>query len=323
MRREIADELNRRGALGLPFDFLIDYRGDRLVVGEGASSPFYLAIEGKALRPLSDFGRGSSVTPALVARPESCEEYLRRFEVIRAGLLRGDSYLANLTLRTPVDLTGDPATILARAGAKYAVWLPGRFVCFSPETFVRVSADGVIRSFPMKGTIDAALPHARERLLADPKEQAEGATIVDLIRNDLSSVATGVRVCRWRYVDEVKTRQGSLLQVSSEVAGRLPSDWRSRLGTILDRLLPAGSITGAPKDSTRRLIAQAERHERGFYTGICGRFDGSALDTGVLIRFIERAGDGSCYYHAGGGITIYSDPRSEYREVVEKIYLPL
>lgn len=323
MRSDYIDVLNRRGATGQPFYFLLDYKGEELVIDDlSGEMPFYLAIDGEANRPLDHFRRASKEPLALTAHPESYESYRRRFAVIREGLQRGDSYLANLTVRTPIDFTGDPLELLSRVKAKYAAWLPGRFVCFSPEIFVRVSADGVIRSFPMKGTIDATLPNAREQILQDPKELAESATIVDLIRNDLSSVASGVRVERFRYVDEVKTRDGALLQVSSEVAGQLPSDWRSRLGEILDRLLPAGSITGAPKESTRALIARAEQHERGFYTGICGYFDGESLDTGVMIRFIEREGD-RYYYHAGGGITINSDCRSEYEEVIEKIYLPI
>ena len=206
--------------------------------------------------------------------------------------------------------------------AKYCAWLPGHFLCFSPEIFVRISSDGVISSYPMKGTIDATLPDAEQRILSDPKEQAESATIVDLIRNDLSSVAEHVRVERYRYIDRVETRGGALLQVSSEVTGQLPSGWQGELGTILSKLLPAGSITGAPKAATQALIARAEQHERGFYTGICGFFDGESLDTGVMIRFIERDGE-HFYYHAGGGITINSDCRSEYEEVIEKIYLPL
>lgn len=323
MRSDYIDELNRRGAAGQPFYFLLDYRGEELVIDDlSGEAPFYLAIDGRANRPLSHFGRQSDAPLSLTAQPESYERYRRRFDVIREGLLRGDSYLANLTLRTPVHFTGDPIELLSKVRAKFTAWLPGRFVCFSPEIFVRVSPEGVISSHPMKGTIDATLPNAREQILEDPKELAESATIVDLIRNDLSSVASGVRVKRFRYVDKVKTCDGALLQVSSEVAGQLPEDWRSRLGEILDRLLPAGSITGAPKGSTQVLIARAEQHERGFYTGICGYFDGRSLDTGVMIRFIEREGDHH-YYHAGGGITINSSCRSEYEEVIEKIYLPI
>ena len=84
-----------------------------------------------------------------------------------------------------------------------------RFVVFSPEIFVKIR-DEHIYSFPMKGTIDATLPDARRRILDDPKEMAEHATIVDLIRNDLSMVATEVMVARYRYIDELPTHKGAV-----------------------------------------------------------------------------------------------------------------
>ena len=169
----------------------------------------------------------------------------------------------------------------------YKLWMRDRFVVFSPEIFVR-TRDGLIYSYPMKGTIDATLPDARRRILDDPKEAAEHATIVDLIRNDLSIVASEVCVPRYRYIDELRTHNGSLLQVSSEIRGRLPEGWNGHVGEILFSLLPAGSITGAPKKKTLEIIAEAETYERGFYTGVVGYFDGQDLDSAVMIRFMEQ-----------------------------------
>ena len=99
----------------------------------------------------------------------------------------------------------------------------------------------------MKGTIDASLPDAKEVLLRDEKEAAEHATITDLIRNDLSRVATEVTVTRYRYLDELHTHCGRLLQMSSEIRGRLPENYHEKLGSLFFELLPAGSITGAPR----------------------------------------------------------------------------
>ena len=99
----------------------------------------------------------------------------------------------------------------------------------------------------MKGTLDATLPDAAGRLLADEKETAEHATIVDLIRNDLSQIATEVCVPRYRYLETLQTHCGPPLQMSSEVRGRLPENYLEHLGTFFFRLLPAGSVTGAPK----------------------------------------------------------------------------
>ena len=93
----------------------------------------------------------------------------------------------------------------------------------------------------MKGTIDAHIPDAETKVLSDYKELSEHYTIVDLIRNDLSMVASLVRVERFRYIDRIETSNGPILEVSSEIKGDLPSDWKNRLGEIIRTLLPAGS----------------------------------------------------------------------------------
>lgn len=126
------------------------------------------------------------------------------------------------------------------------------FYGFSPEIFIRIH-NGRIYSYPMKGTINASTPSADRLLINDPKETAEHATIVDLIRNDLSMVAEQVSVSRYRYIDKLQTNQGSILQTSSEIQGVLPDDYLTNLGSIIFQLLPAGSITGAPKKKQCRL----------------------------------------------------------------------
>ena len=210
------------------------------------------------------------------------------------------------------------------------------FVCFSPETFVRIKG-GRIYSYPMKGTLDASLPNAEKLLMEDQKEAAEHATIVDLIRNDLSRVAEDVRVDKYRYIDVLHTNKGDILQTSSEISGRLPEDYPHHLGEILDAQLPAGSITGAPKDKTMQIIQEAEGYDRGFYTGIMGIYDQGELNSAVMIRFIEEEevfpsktenrmnyeAIRKLYFKAGGGITSKSDCRKEYEEVIQKIYLPI
>jgi len=122
----------------------------------------------------------------------------------------------------------------------------------------------------MKGTIDATVPDAENVILNDPKETAEHYTIVDLIRNDLSIVAKNVRVKRFRYIDLIRTDTKNLLQVSSEICGDLENGYESALGDIIFSLLPAGSVSGAPKKKTTEIIAAAEGTKRGYYTGIAG-----------------------------------------------------
>lgn len=252
--------------------------------------------------------------------PVDYEVYREKFDTVRQGLARGDSFLLNLTVATELEMSWTLEEIFHRARSPYRLLVPGRFVCFSPEIFVRVG-NGEISSFPMKGTIDASVPDAERVILEDYKERSEHNTIVDLIRNDLNRVSERVDVRRFRYIDRLRVSRGEILQVSSEVVGRLAGDYKSRLGDIVFGMLPAGSISGAPKPSTLDIISRAEREPRGFYTGVFGYFDGERLDSAVMIRYIERR-DGRYYFRSGGGITINSDCRSEYEEVLAKVYLP-
>jgi para-aminobenzoate synthetase component 1 len=242
------------------------------------------------------------------------------FEVVRHGLNRGDSYLVNLTVATEIDCSLTLEQIFQLSQAPYQLYIPGHFVCFSPERFVRIK-DGLISTNPMKGTIKADIPEAEKIILADPKEKAEHATIVDLLRNDLSLSAQNVRVNRYRYIDRIVTRQREILQVSSEITGRLPQGYESFLGDLIFKMLPAGSCSGAPKKSTVDIIRRAEQKDRGFYTGVFGYFDGQNFDSAVLIRFIEKKGR-KLFFRSGGGITAYSSLESEYQEALDKIYLP-
>ncbi len=256
------------------------------------------------------------------AVPPLEDTYLRAFNRVMMGLQRGDSFLCNLTCRLPLRTNLTLDHIYHHAQAPYRLHWRGHFACFSPEPFMRIAASGQISTFPMKGTMPVTEHDAEARLLADLKEQAEHATVVDLLRNDLSQVARDVVVHRYRYVEQVESRSGNLLQTSSEIVGQLPKDWYAHLGHILLPLLPAGSITGAPKPATCHIIAEAEGVERGFYTGVMGLYDGETFDSAVMIRFVEQQEDGSLVFRAGGGITAQSDCAREYREVLDKVYVP-
>ena len=174
----------------------------------------------------------------------------------------------------------------------------------------------------MKGTIDASVANAQSIILGDTKELAEHVTIVDLIRNDLSVVASNVSVVRFRYIDHLVTNRKHLLQVSSEISGDLNAEFKSNVGSLLMQLLPAGSVSGAPKMKTVEIIHRAENEKRGYYTGVFGIFDGENIDSGVMIRFIERF-EGKYYYRSGGGLTTQSDCEAEYKEALNKIYVPV
>lgn len=320
----VREAMNRCGAAGHPFLFGVDFElREGFFVEDPCGRPTDIRFVCGGAGNTSGMereGRSSAASRIEVVRSDRAA-YLRRFDRIRRGLLRGDTFLANLTERTPVRCDLSLEEIFRRTQARYKLLLPGRAVCFSPECFVRIEG-GRIRSFPMKGTIDASRPGAEAELLADYKETCEHRTIVDLIRNDLSRVADRVRVERFRYVEPIATSRGEILQTSSEIVGTLRAGWQKELGDILFSLLPAGSISGAPKEATLRLIREAEQQPRGFYTGVFGYFDGRDLDSGVLIRYVEQDA-GGLWFRSGGGITIHSDPQAEYDEVLTKIYLPL
>lgn len=330
-KEEAIAQMNAWAKADVPFLFVIDYAQEHSYIEtldkiDADSCLFQFRRTGNAVK--SDTTR----TPNAANRcagginwkiiPPAPAVYKRAFDTVKQNLQAGNSYLTNLTCKVPVSTDFTLKSIFLHSKALYKLWMKEKFVCFSPEIFVRIEA-GKIKSFPMKGTIDATLPDAGNILMKDEKEAAEHATIVDLIRNDLSMVASHVKVASYRYIDLLQTNKGHILQTSSEICGTLPDDYPEHIGDILFKLLPAGSITGAPKSKTMQIIADAENYDRGFYTGVMGCYADRQLDSAVMIRFIEQENDGQLYFKAGGGITAQSCWESEYKEVIQKIYVPI
>ena len=311
--------MNEAGRIGIPFLFGFDFELD-----EG----FFITNPLQQSEILFDInGFKNCVEEAkeeeefhFSAFPENYNRYSQRFNHVMDGLQRGDTSLTNLTIKTPVETDLSLKEIFLCSKAMYRLYLPNRFVCFSPERFVRIE-DGKIFSHPMKGTIDASIENAAEVILNDYKEKAEHQTMVGLTCDDISRVAIEVKVNRFRYIDKLETTNGSILQVSSEIEGTLPDNWTENIGTHFFELLPAGSILGAPKQATLAIIREAEQESRGYYTGVAGYFDGEKLDSCVLIRYIEQA-EGNFFFRSGGGITINSKCEKEYAEAIRKVYLP-
>ncbi len=313
-------KMNLLGTQRTPFLFMIDFE---------MNHPMVIPVEEvEANVLLYDIEGFKNYTPQRADNPQcffrlkeavSRERYSIAFDYCLQQLRLGNSYLLNLTFPSEVETNLTLKDIFFQSSSKYKVWYQDSLVCFSPETFVKIS-DGKIFSFPMKGTIDASIPNAREIILNDPKETAEHYTIVDLIRNDLSMVAQNVRVDNFRYIDHISTNNKNLLQVSSQISGLLPEDYAAGIGDILRALLPAGSVSGAPKKKTLEIIQQAEQYQRGFYTGVFGYFDGTNLNSAVMIRFVENI-EGKLFYKSGGGITTRSQQEDEYKELLDKIYL--
>jgi para-aminobenzoate synthetase component I len=316
---EFESKLNHWGHERVPFLFLVDFELENLFAWKIDEVPDDILF---SVGKLANIGSSeNSRKVSLTTYEMGPQKYKARFAFVKERIERGDSYLVNLTIKTEIDLNYRLDELIKFCEAKYKFCWKDKFLVFSPETFIQIK-DKRIYSYPMKGTIDAAIDDAEEAILTDAKELSEHITIVDLIRNDLSRVADNVEVNRFRYLGSIKTNQKDLLQVSSEISGTLPEGYTSKIGSILVSLLPAGSISGAPKNRTVQIIREAEKEKRGFYTGVFGYFDGTDLDSAVLIRFIEQQGD-KFYYRSGGGITAQSDVDKEYQEAIDKIYVPV
>lgn len=317
---EFVKTMNRWGQEKVPFLFIIDFEMMNPVIlklNEVDTTEIVYSINGFT----NIVNEKRSETIVIEKSPGAFLAYKKKFDKVLAYLEYGDTFLTNLTISTEIKLECSLWEIFFQSAAKYKLLFKNQFLVFSPETFVQIR-DGKIFSYPMKGTIDASLPNAKEKILSDKKELAEHVTIVDLIRNDLSQVSSHVNVNRFRYIDEVRTGTKNLFQVSSEVCGQLDSQYRNYLGDILLKLLPAGSVSGAPKPKTLEIIREVEEENRGYYTGVFGYYNGSELDSGVMIRFIENRA-GKYFYRSGGGITTQSVVESEYQEAIDKVYVPV
>jgi para-aminobenzoate synthetase component 1 len=316
---QFIEKMNKYGAQNVPFMFIIDFDMKYPEIHKLIELPAGIKFSAPLLS--AHPGLTSARQFSLKKTPVSFERYSDAFSNVQKNIVAGNTYLLNLTFPTLIESDWTLEEIYNSSVAKYKLLYHNMFAVFSPEIFVRIH-DGIIQSFPMKGTIDASVKDALKILISDKKEEAEHNTIVDLIRNDLSKVADNVTVTRYRYIDRIKTISSELLQVSSEITGSLGLGYENHLGDIIGAMLPAGSVTGAPKLETVRIIKESENYERGWYTGIFGVFDGKSLDSGVMIRFIEKKGN-DFYFKSGGGITYMSDPLKEYEELITKVYVPV
>ncbi|MDR0228690.1 MAG: aminodeoxychorismate synthase component I [Flavobacteriaceae bacterium] len=319
LKDSIISKMNELGKRKKPFLFILSFDEQEGVVQELDQVDKNIFFNFNGITNNQTFNK--ETTPLLESFPIYIANYQEQFDKVQKEISLGNTYLINLTIETPITLNCSLKDIYNSVRAKYKLFFKDNFICFSPETFIQIKGK-TIYSFPMKGTVDATLPNAEQQILNDPKENAEHYTIVDLIRNDLNTVSKKVKVDRFKYLDRLETSKGSILQMSSQISGELPSNWHETIGDIFQQLLPAGSITGSPKARTVQIINTVETHHRNYYTGVCGIYDGENLDSGVMIRYIENTTNGFVY-KSGGGITFCSDAEKEYEELIQKVYIPL
>ena len=315
---DLMDELSLKK---VPFFFMVDFLLEKVeVFQENEIKEESLLIDFQNFKNIKTT-EAENAEIELKILSESAEIYRKGFDFVQENLRQGNSYLTNYTMKSEIAINLTLKEIFYHSKAKYKVWYNDEFVFFSPETFVEI-IDGQIYTHPMKGTIEASIENAVEILKNDVKEKAEHFTVVDLLRNDLSMVADEVQVDEFQRIDFIKTQQKDLYAMSSKISGKLKPEFQNKIGTVMKTLLPAGSILGAPKPKTLEIIAEAENYDRGFYTGVCGWFDGENLDSCVMIRFIEKE-NGKLFFKSGGGITHLSKFADEYKEMKNKIYVPI
>lgn len=302
----------------IPHIFVFDYALTQAYVWKTNEIPNNVLV---SFPSFSNINNNNQITPPqLSITPTPLQAYHRSFDIVQHHLKRGNSFLVNLTAETQIHTKSSLTEIFYASSAPFKLCIDNEFVVFSPEPFISIF-DDYIQTFPMKGTIDARIDNAQEKILHNKKEMAEHATIVDLLRNDMSMIAKNVRVKKYRYTETIRTSNTPLIQVSSCIEGTILPELQKKHGSILYSMLPAGSICGAPKPKTLEIIQEAEIHDRGFYTGVMGFSNGHKLESAVMIRFIQQK-NSKLYYKSGGGITAQSNKNDEYNELIQKIYVP-
>jgi para-aminobenzoate synthetase component 1 len=259
-------------------------------------------------------------------------------ERVRQHIAAGDIYQANLTRRLEVPFDGDPWDLYRRLrtgdpslfsayldlGPGQLTGRPRALLSASPEPFLSVDAEGVVKTDPIKGTRprgrDAATDRALAReLLSSAKDRAENVMIVDVLRNDLGRVCRPgtVRVPRLCRLE----RTAAVQHLVSTVTGVL-ADGHDAFD-LLAASFPGGSITGAPKIRAMEILEGLEPVRRGPYTGAIGWIGPEgAMQTSIIIRTFVADGR-RLTLHVGGGITWKSDPAAEWEETVVKARGPL
>ena len=252
-------------------------------------------------------------------------------ERIRELIAAGHTYQVNHTIRLRAMIQGDERGFyrdlcLAQRGGYAALLDLGRFrvLSASPELFFRIDGER-ITTRPMKGTAPRGRWPAEDeeiaaRLVASSKDRAENAMIVDLLRNDLG------RICRTGSVEVERMLEAERFETVWQLTSTIEGDLRPEIG-LLDTfraLFPSGSVTGAPKVRTTRIIADLEDSARGPYCGAIGYLapPGSGeprANFNVAIRTVVLdTQTRTAEYGVGGGITHDSSASGEYEEIVAK-----
>lgn len=298
-----------------------------------------LAIEIEYLKAcrvkLDDIWKEEYIPPKLkFLQVPTWDEYGVNFEKIREELLSGRSYQVNLTAPfylsynedyRPSDfirhLWRDPQNIGAYAHATYLNTMGKLILSNSPECLVqrKVSQKKIeLYSMPIKGTLPlsnpADFPEKWQEMISSKKEEGELNMITDLIRNDLSKVAKPLSKVVFK---KLPLKVPGLLHQYALITCPVPSS--TSWGRVLEALFPGGSVTGAPKKNTLKIIHEIESESRGHYCGSTWLAYKNTLASSINIRTAEiDLGLKEMKYGAGGGITLRSLKAQEFEEMLRK-----
>ena len=247
---DVMDELSQQK---VPFFFMIDFLMENVeIFTENEIKKIGLNIDFQNFK--TEFKEQALPSEIIFETfPPSENSYKNGFDIVQNHLKKGNSYLVNYTCKTEITTNLTLENFYQISQAKYKVLYPGNWMFFSPETFIEI-VDNEVFTHPMKGTIDADVENAAEVLRNSVKEKAEHYTVVDLLRNDLSMIADEVKLKEFQRIDFLKTKQKNLLAMSSEISGKLKPEFHGKIGSIMKKVLPAGSVLGAPKPKTLEII---------------------------------------------------------------------
>ncbi len=253
------------------------------------------------------------------------EEYCRMVERGRHYIREGDIFQVVLSNRLEAEMEGsllDVYRVLRTTNPSpymfYFSGTDGEIAGASPETLVKLEGE-LLYTFPLAGTRPRGVTEEEDKrleqeLLADEKERAEHNMLVDLGRNDIGKISRigTVKVEKYMSVE----RYSHVMHIGSTVSGRIRPD-RDALDAV-DAILPAGTLSGAPKLRACEIINELENNKRGIYGGAIGylSFTGN-LDTCIAIR-LAFSKNGRVFIRSGAGIVADSDPHKEYKECIQK-----